>query len=178
MHDRKNRTILYICITILIILIGIGISYAYFTAIIKNNETTSTIVGNAAYLEVTFEDQNSTITGTNLIPGWSATKNFTVENTGDNITYYKLKMTDITNELLEGSLSYQITSSDGGANIAKQTLPTTAGTISNTVSIAKGVTHTYAVTAYYNRTTAEQLSELGSSFSFTITIENAQPINN
>lgn len=176
MQDKRNKTILYICITILIILIGVGMSYAYFSAIIKNNENTSTVVGNAAYLELTFEDQNSVISGTDLIPGWSASKNFTVQNTGENITYYKLKMTDISNNLLSDSISYEITSSNGGAVVAKQLLPTTSGTISNTVSIAKDATHNYTVTTYYNRTTSEQISELGKSFAFSISIENANPV--
>ena len=153
-------------------ILSLAVSYAFFSAKIFGNESTSTIVGTAAYLELTFTDGNNTINGTNLIPGWSQSKTFSVENTGDATAYYKLKITNITNPLVTGGLWYQITSNDGGESIPKRQVLTKTRDISLPIEIGVDVTHNYTVTTYYDNIDADQSADKGKSFSYKISIES------
>ena len=172
MQNKKKVFIGVLIISMLVV--SLAISYAFFSARILNNENTSTMVGTAAYLELTFTDGNSTISGSNIIPGWSASKTFSVENTGERTAYYKLKIANISNPLVDGGLSYQITSNDGGENIEKRLVLTSTRYISESISIASGATHNYTITTYYDNIDADQSADLGKSFSYTITIESVK----
>ena len=155
----------------LLLITLIGISYAYFRARILGNEITSTLVATAANLELTFEDGTPTINGDSIIPGWSKSKTFSVENTGDVTAYYALKITDITNTFtIPNSISFEITSSDGGANVKKHVLPSASTNITSKIEIDKEEVHNYTITTYYNNLDVDQSPDLGKSFSYTITI--------
>ena len=108
------------------------------------------------------------------MPGWSATKTFTVTNNGEADTYYKLNISNITNEFVEGGLTFSIASADGGTSVAEQAVGTTTRTISPSITIAEGATHTYTVTAKYINLNTDQTPDLGKSFSYTIGIEASQ----
>ena len=169
--DTKQKIRISILIIGLFIL-SMTLSFAYFSAIITGSESTSTVEAIAANLELTYTDGNKQINANGIFPGWSDSKTFTVENTGDTTTYYVLKMTDITNNFkIDGSISYQITSSDGGANTSKTTLPSVEMPITVPIEIEEGKTHNYTITTYYNNLDENQEKDLGSTFSYTITIE-------
>ena len=108
------------------------------------------------------------------MPGWSATKTFTVTNNGEADTYYKLNISNITNEFVEGGLTFSIASADGGTSVAEQAVGTTTRTISPSITIAEGATHTYTITAKYVNLDKDQTPDLGKSFSYTIGIEASQ----
>jgi len=169
---KKSKIALIFVSVILVVLLILGVSYAYFTAKITGNESASTVVITAAYLELTFTDGNSTINAEDIIPGWSASKTFTVENTGNSTAYYVIKVTDITNTFtVANSISLKITSSDGGGNVVKQVLPLTNTVLTNPIEIKTSTTHNYTVTTYYNNLETDQLPDLGAIFSYTISIE-------
>ena len=172
---QNKKRILIIVSSILILITIIGLSYAYFAANIIGNEEVSSIAGRAAYLEVTFADGEDTITGNNIVPGWSASKTFTVTNTGENKTYYNLKVVNITNTFtIPGSISLSISSNDGGKNVEKMVLPASDEVIARSIPIELNGVHHYTVTAYYNNLDVDQIDDLNKTFSFDITIENAQ----
>lgn len=172
----NNKKIIISLSIIGLLLVSIAISYAYFNAKILNNEKESTIVGTAAKLELTFIDGSPEISASGIIPGWSASKTFKVQNTGDRTAFYKLKIKDISNPLVDGGLSYQITSNDGGENISKRLVLSSTRDISLPIEIGVGEEHNYTITTYYNNIDGDQSSDLGKSFSFTIGIESVREL--
>ena len=169
--DKKPNIIAIIGAIILLVLAVIGLSYAFFSAIIIGGETDTTIEGEGAKLSLVYTDGKSVITSSNIMPGWSATKTFTVTNNGEGTAYYKLNISNITNEFVTGGLTFSITSNDGGATIAETPVGTENRTISDTITIEVSKTHTYTVTAKYINLDTDQIPDLGKSFSYTIGIE-------
>ena len=173
-QDKKPNIIAIIGAIVLLVLAVVGLSYAFFSAFIKNGETDPSIEGTGANLSLVYTDGKSVITSSNIMPGWSATKTFTVTNNGEADTYYKLNISNITNEFVDGGLTFSIASADGGTSVAEQAGGTTTRTISPSITIAEGATHTYTVTAKYINLNTDQTPDLGKSFSYTIGIEASQ----
>ena len=173
-QDKKPNIIAIIGAIVLLVLAVVGLSYAFFSAFIKNGETDTSIEGTGANLSLVYTDGKSVITSSNIMPGWSATKTFTVTNNGEADTYYKLNISNITNEFVEGGLTFSIASADGGTSVAEQAVGTTTRTISPSITIAEGATHTYTITAKYVNLDKDQTPDLGKSFSYTIGIEASQ----
>lgn len=170
-QDKKPNIIAIIGAVTLLILAVVGLSYAFFSAFINNSETDPSIEGTGANLSLVYTDGKSVITSSNIMPGWSATKTFTVTNNGEADTYYKLNISNITNEFVEGGLTFSIASADGGTSVPEQAVGTTARTLTNSIAIAQGKTHTYTITAKYINLDKDQTPDLGKSFSYTIGIE-------
>ena len=167
---KLNKKV-WITITIIgLFLISMAISFAYFSARIIGNESESTIVGTAAYLELTFTDGEKQINASNIVPGWSESKTFKVENTGENTAYYVIRISDITNPYIYGSISYDIVG-DNNVTIEKDTLPLMEMPVSSVIEIPVNTTHNYTITTYYNNLEESQLKDLGKSFSYTVSIE-------
>ena len=173
-QDKKPNIIAIIGAIVLLVLAVVGLSYAFFSAFIKNGETDPSIEGTGANLSLVYTDGKSVITSSNIMPGWSATKKFTVTNNGEADTYYKLNISNITNEFVEDGLTFSIASTDGGTNIDETSVGTEDRTISQSISIAEGKTHTYTITAKYINLDKDQIPDLGKSFSYTIGIEASQ----
>ena len=173
-QDKKPNIIAIIGAIVLLVLAVVGLSYAFFSAFIKNGETDTSVEGIGANLSLVYTDGKSVITSSNIMPGWSATKTFTVTNNGEADTYYKLNISSITNEFVDGGLTFSIASADGGTSVAEQAVGTTTRTISPSITIAEGATHTYTVTAKYINLNTDQTPDLGKSFSYTIGIEASQ----
>ena len=170
-QDKKPNIIAIIGAIVLLVLAVVGLSYAFFSAFIKNGETDTSIEGTGANLSLVYTDGKSVITSSNIMPGWSATKTFTVTNNGEADTYYKLNISNITNEFVDGGLTFSISSTDGGTNIDETPVGTEDRTISQSILIAEGKTHTYTITAKYINLDTDQTPDLGKSFSYTIGIE-------
>ena len=167
----KEKIILFISIFFLVTIMGIGISFAYYTAVVLNGESKSSIISQSGNLEITYVDGEKQILGVSVFPGWHDSKTFTVKNTGDNATTYSIKVTNITNTFtIANSISLSLESSDGGKNMGKRTLPRNEATIVKYVSIDVGDTHTYTVTTYYNNLDIDQSADKGKSFSYTIEV--------
>ena len=172
--DKRPNIIAIIGAIVLLVLAVVGLSYAFFSAFINGGETDTSVEGTGANLSLVYTDGKSVITSSNIMPGWSATKTFTVTNNGEADTYYKLNISNITNEFVEGGLTFSIASADGGTSVAEQAVGTTTRTISPSITIAEGATHTYTVTAKYINLNTDQTPDLGKSFSYTIGIEASQ----
>ena len=173
-QDKKPNIIAIIGAIVLLVLAVVGLSYAFFSAFINGGETDTSVEGTGANLSLVYTDGKNVITSSNIMPGWSATKTFTVTNNGEADTYYKLNISNITNEFVEGGLTFSIASTDGGANIDETPVGTEDRTISSSISIGVGKTHTYTITAKYINLDKDQTPDLGKSFSYTIGIEASQ----
>ena len=169
--NNKNKIYKVVFSLIGFILMLSGVSYAYFVSKINNNESASTIAGEAANLELEFKEGSNQINGEGIFPGWSDTKTFTVNNKSSIDVYYNLYISDIKNELMSESISYKIESTDGGYNLEKVLLPSTDGIIKTGIYIKRNASHTYTITTYYNNLDIDQSSEKGKTFSFKIYVK-------
>src|SRR5574344_503339 len=162
----KKKKIIYLFLSALFMASLAGFSYAYFLANPSDKELTSTILSTSSQLELTYTDGAGSIAGVNIAPGWSASKTFTVANTGKGTASYKFYISNITSTFMTDSLTVTITdTSDNSTPVNNVSVPTTSSTISNSVTIAMGVTKTYNLTVTYQNLTTDQISDMGKNFS-------------
>ena len=121
---KNDKMLLIVFISIFVFVACIGISYAYYTAVIDRGEESASVVSRAGNLEITYTDGSKQIIGSNIFPGWSDSKTFTVKNTGSNVSAYSIRVTNIVNNFsVVNSISLSLTSTDGGKSLSKKPLP-------------------------------------------------------
>ncbi len=178
---QKNKKIFFLItlsIFICILISIVSITYAYFLARVENSPTENNILGNTSNLSLQYKD-GSTITGSNIIPGWSKSLSFKIENTGDSDTYYKVVFESINNPFsrqqdLRYTLSCSSSDSYSCSGKSDSQLPSTTNSLTDIVSnnINPGTTHTYTLTiTYKNDPNVDQsLSDKDKNFSAKVTI--------
>lgn len=148
-----NKVLIFSIASVLVfIFVVAGLSYSFFIGTVTNGEESTTIAGTAATLGIYFEegDDLGTMAG-NLIPGWYAVKRFSVKNDEETAQTYEILINNIVNTFtVEGSISLQIESEDGGGNLAKTVLPSSDATLLEDITIAAKTEHHYTITTYYN----------------------------
>ena len=93
----------------------IGVSYAYFVSDINVNKKEMNV--SSKRLAIIFTDTKE-IVDNEIMPGWSTSKSFTVENKSGSVFYYDINIEDLINTFVTtGYLQYKITSTDGGYNM-------------------------------------------------------------
>ena len=169
--ERKN--IFIIAASLLVVVLSVTL--AYFTAQIigegKNISVTS------ADLKIVFTDTDGNIEGSNITPGWSNSKTFTVKNESNGTYKYDIIIKDLINTFKTYKyLEYKITSTDGGYNMTGYSYLPKANTkedvaLAYEISIDKGKTHTYTIEIkYVNDEYVDQSIDMGQSLSGTIYI--------
>ena len=171
---KNDKMLLIVFISIVALVACIGISYAYYTAVIDKGEESASVVSRSGSLELTYTDGVKQIIGADIYPGWQDTKTFTVKNTGDVLTTYSIRLSNIVNNFsIAGSISISIVGSNGGKSLSKRPIPANDSSVIDYVSIGKGVTHTYSITVYYNNLDVDQNPDKGKSFSFQVGLGEA-----
>lgn len=158
-----------IILSVLFFLCVIGISYAYFFGHINNVESASTILGNSGKFELTYADGTGTLTGTEVAPGWSASKTFTVTNTGKGRAGFNIYLSNIVNNFIAGSLACEVKDSTSTV-VASGNVPTSAGSITGSIYLNTGASMVYTLTVSYVNLDIDQTSDIGKTFSFTVGI--------
>ena len=164
---QKKQTILVVASLLVVVL---SVTLAYFTAQIigkgKDVSVTSTT------LQIVFTDSDGAISGSNIEPGWSDTKTFTVENNSKSEYKYNIVIKDLLNTFVtEGYLQYKITSTNDGYNMTEfKDIPkseTATDTIlAYSVSIPVGVTQSYTIEfKYANDESVDQSDDMGKKLS-------------
>ena len=85
-------------LAILTLILLFGVSYAYFKTTINNIESASTIAFTSGEMIINYEGNIEAILASNIIPGWSSTKKFTLfgkntvesANSTENNMHYKI----------------------------------------------------------------------------------------
>ena len=164
---QKKQTILVVASLLVVVL---SVTLAYFTVQIIGKGKNVTI--NSADLKIIFTDSDGAISGSNIEPGWSDTKTFTVENKSNETYKYNIVIQDLVNTFVtNGYLQYKITSTNNGYNMTEfQDVPkseTATDTIlAYSASIDVGVTQTYTVEfKYSNDESANQSEDMGKTLS-------------
>ena len=169
---QKKQTILVVASLLVVVL---SVTLAYFTAqIIGKGKDVSV---SSADLKIIFTDSDGAISGSNIEPGWSDTKTFTIENKSNEIYKYNIVIQDLVNTFVtEGYLQYKITSTNGGYNMTEfKDIPKSSAPkdkiLAYGVSIPVGVTQSYTVEfKYTNDESVDQSDDMGKKLSGTLFI--------
>ncbi len=130
---RNKKITLSITGIILVTLILVGLTYGYYLTTIKGNTNTKSITTSLANLELKYDDGNGIITSSNLEPGDSVTKTFSVENTGNKkVVNYTVYLENVINEFIDKNdlkITLKCTSNNGTCNGNTLTYPSSDGII-------------------------------------------------
>ena len=170
---QKKQTILVVASLLVVVL---SVTLAYFTAqIIGKGKDVSV---SSADLKIIFTDSDGAISGSNIEPGWSDTKTFTIENKSNEIYKYNIVIQNLVNTFVTtGYLQYKITSTNGGYNMTEfEDVPkssvATDTILAYSASIDVGVTQSYTVEFIYkNDESVDQSDDMGKTLSGTLYIE-------
>ena len=169
---QKKQTILVVASLLVVVL---SVTLAYFTAqIIGKGKDVSV---SSADLKIIFTDSDGAISGSNIEPGWSDTKTFTVENKSNETYKYNIVIQDLVNTFVtNGYLQYKITSTNNGYNMTEfKDIPkssvATDTILAYSASIDVGVTQSYTVEfKYANDESVDQSDDMGKKLSGTLFI--------
>ena len=180
---NKEKKVMIIALTALLIIV-IGASYAFFTAGISSEDST-TIKADAGTMKINY-DGGSNITLSGIYPKdeeW-ATKVITVtgNNTTDAKMYYKLTLVVDSNTFLTSDpLQYELTSTNTSTNGETITAVSKTNLTGTTIELGKGyfnkannARHTYQLKIYYPKTTSDQNVNQGKEFSAHVEISSVK----
>ncbi len=169
---QKKQTILVVASLLVVVL---SVTLAYFTAQIIGKGKNVTI--NSADLKIIFTDSDGAISGSNIEPGWSDIKTFTIENKSNETYKYNIVIQDLVNTFVtNGYLQYKITSTNNGYNMTEfKDIPKSSAPkdkiLAYSVSIPVGVTQSYTVEfKYANDESVDQSDDMGKKLSGTLFI--------
>ena len=170
--DKKKITLVY-TVAALMILGLLGYTYSYFSATVTEENKTQTVIKTKG-LSLTFEG-TSEINTSNMIPGDSFTKTFTVENTSTVKTFYNIYMENITNEFNE-DLVYTLTDEDGELVSETQLPQTNSGKeyLVSDIEIEVGEKKEYTLKIEYKYLDTPQNDYQGAKFSSTVGVDTVK----
>ena len=175
--QKKQLTLVIVSLLVVVL----SVSLAYFTAQIigkgKNVSVTS------ANLQIVFTDSDGAISGSNIEPGWSDTKTFTIKNDTKTEYKYNIVIKDLLNTFVtNGYLKYKITSTNGGYNMTEfKDVPKSSAPkdkiLAYSIVIPNGVTQSYTIEfKYANDESVDQSIDMGKKLSGTLFItEGTEP---
>ena len=169
--QRKQLTLVIVSLLVVVL----SVSLAYFTAQIigKGKDVSVT----SANLQIVFTDSDGALTETDIEPGWSATKTFTIKNDTKTEYKYNIVIKDLLNTFVtNGYLKYKITSTNNGYNMTEfKDIPKSSAPkdtiLAYSVSIPIGVTQSYTIEfKYANDENVDQSDDMGKQLSGTLFI--------
>ena len=173
---QKKQTILVVASLLVVVL---SVTLAYFTAQIIGKGKDISVTSNN--LQILFDHSDGNITGTDITPGWSSTKKFTITNKSNATYKYDIVIQNLVNTFVtEGYLQYKITSDNNGYSTTDyKDVPkseTATDTVLGSASIEVGVTQTYTIEFIYkNDENVDQSDDMGKILKGTIFITESAP---
>ena len=170
---------------LLLILIFGGVTYAFYTAIISQENQDNNVIIKTESLSLNYNGNISTV-GTIKKPNDTLTSKFTVKNTSDNVTVnsYSLKFTDVVNNIINNEYVYELncvsysdyglpSQTESGVCSGKSETPVpTSNELMHTASaIAKDITHEYTLVVTFKDTGSTQNYNQNKTVSFKLIIE-------
>ena len=180
--NKQKRVMIYVMIVSLICVVGV--SYAFFTAGMSS-ETSTTVRADAGTMKITY-DGGANINLAGIYPKddvW-ATKTITVtgNNTTDAEMYYKLTLVVDSNTFkTDDPLQYELVSTNTSTNgeiipnISKKDITGTSIELGKGHFVkANNAKHTYLLKIYYPKKTTSQNANQGAAFSAHVEITSAK----
>lgn len=175
--NRKQKIIVSITGIVVVMLALLGLTYGYYLTNIYGNTNSNSISVTTADLVLVYDDNNSYIDLTNIMPGTSASKTFTVSNPGTNdLSEYAVGIDEVTNTLTRTEdLTYSITCQEKKINDADTAYTKCAGTEDKngnypkvnseilTNSIKSKYIQKYTITITYANPDEDQSVDMGST---------------
>ena len=164
--QKKQVTLVIVSLLVVVL----SVSLAYFTAQIigKGKDVSVT----SANLQIVFTDSDGNIEGSNITPGWSNSKTFTIKNDTKTEYKYNIVIKDLLNTFVtEGYLQYKITSTNGGYNMTEfKDVPKSSAPkdtiLAYSVNIPVGLTQSYTIEfKYVNDESVDQSEDMGKTLS-------------
>ena len=159
----KDKKFIYGSIIAFTFLLTVGLTYAYFSLTVSGNDVAQTINVSTTKVELIYTDGNE-IKANGIEPKWTTTKTITVENTGNEETYYALGWQKLYNEIQKEELIIRSTCTSSGA---------TGGTCDNTDNVV--IPETNEITAETNKVIYPYKENVlilpGEKHTYTVTIE-------
>ena len=169
--QRKQLTLVIVSLLVVVL----SVSLAYFTAQIigKGKDVSVT----SANLQIVFTDSDGALTETDIEPGWTKTKTFTIKNDTKTEYKYNIVIKDLLNTFVtKGYLKYKITSTNNGYNMTEyKDIPKSSAPkdtiLAYSVSIPAGVTQSYTIEfKYTNDESVDQSIDMNKKLSGTLFI--------
>ena len=180
--NKQKRVMIYVMIVSLICVVGV--SYAFFTAGMSS-ETSTTVRADAGTMKITYSGgANINLAGIYPKDDVWATKTITVtgNNTTDAEMYYKLTLVVDSNTFkTDDPLQYELVSTNTSTN--GEVIPTISKTdlTENSIELGSGkfakannAKHTYLLKIYYPKKTTSQNANQGAAFSAHVEITSAK----
>jgi len=175
MEYKKKYIILTMSILLVATVMLIGFTFAYYRTRVVGNKQEESINVTSKVLEVKYSDDKSIITAENINLGWSASKEFSVENTGDETVNFNIILDNVVNDFeLEGWFyDLEQVMSDGTKEFITPGVISTdeIQLVASNISILSGEVLNYVINFYYNDTEIDQSDDMGKSMSLRINIE-------
>ena len=179
---KQKRVMIYVMIISLICVVGV--SYAFFTAGMSS-ETSTTVRADAGTMKITYSGgANINLAGIYPKDDVWATKTITVtgNNTTDAEMYYKLTLVVDSNTFkTDDPLQYELVSTNTSTNgevipnISKTDITGTSIELGNGHFVkANNAKHTYLLKIYYPKKTTSQNANQGAAFSAHVEITSAK----
>jgi len=171
--NKINDNYKYIMYFLILLLISmIGITYSWFsTSITGQGSKTATFVTDQ--LKLIYTDSLA-VNASSIVPGWTSTKTFTVQNISNQKLKYKIVWDNLINTFVTNYLKITVTSTNGGGSLTKSAIQksATAGDydLITNIFIPANTTQTYTVTFEYENTEADQTADMNKKFSGSIGI--------
>ena len=179
---KQKRVMIYVMIVSLICIVGV--SYAFFTAGMSS-ETSTTVRADAGTMKITYDGgKNINLAGIYPKDDVWATKTITVtgNNTTDAEMYYKLTLVVDSNTFkTDDPLQYELVSTNTSTN--GEIIPTISKTdlTENSIELGSGhfvkannAKHTYLLKIYYPKKATSQNANQGAAFSAHVEITSAK----
>ncbi len=180
--NKQKRVMIYVMIISLICVVGV--SYAFFTAGMSS-ETSTTVRADAGTMKITYSGgANINLAGIYPKDDVWATKTITVtgNNTTDAEMYYKLTLVVDSNTFkTDDPLQYELVSTNTSTN--GEVIPTISKTdlTENSIELGSGkfakannAKHTYLLKIYYPKKATSQNANQGAAFSAHVEITSAK----
>ena len=168
---KNKKYIMYLVVSILVL--TIGVSYAYFKARVNGEGKSISLRSKGIYV---LYSGDATLASESISPGWSVTKEFTVENQGSNNEVYNIYIEGLVNTFVtSGYLQYKITSSNGYNMSEYKDIPksntSTDTVLAYSVPIKSKEKQTYKVELIYKETEEDQSVDMGKILSGILGIQ-------
>ena len=193
-ENKKKIIMLFIALGMIITIIT-GITFSYLAPTINNLENESTVAFNAGVIAIDFKNGTSQIEVSDILPGWSETKTFSL--TAINTTSirkadamnYSLKLIVESNTFSDNAISVSLKSTNTSNNgTIAEIIPGTLLSGASEVSLgfgsfdatkeigAGGVTHDFELTVSFPEQYRSQSSDMGKHLSAHVTIGKANDL--
>ncbi len=179
MTNKKSTIFISIVGVALFIVVIVAASYAYYTATTSTTGDKNPTSVSTTKISVKFSEETPNVSKSNMFPGDSLTKTFTLENTGTKAISYEIVINNVKNTFTKKS-DVQFTLKQNGVETPINSgqfpgsgeTPEASATLSGKkLTINPGAKITYTLVIQYLNTSEDQAGDMGKTISGEVFIK-------